>query len=236
HGITITSHQVQGWDGFPLKKFLHEQFHVPVFVQNDASIAGYAEAKLGAGTGLHRIFYMTIGSGIGGGLITNGVIDEGQGLGAAEIGHTWIPDPDTGEPEKLEQIGSGWSIGRRAQEALEAGEHSLLVEMCDHTHEIDAKIVYAAVERDDLLATAILDETCQALALAISNIIALLHPERVILGGGVSLMGALFWDNLQEKVRRHVFAPYAKHYEIVPAVLGEEVVVIGAILLGDSSE
>ena len=72
------------------------------------------------------MFYVTVGSGVGGGLVTGGVIDEGQGLGAAEIGHTWVPDPATGRPVLLESVCSGWSIARRAREALARGEPSLL--------------------------------------------------------------------------------------------------------------
>lgn len=233
NGVTLISHQVDGWENYPLKKMLEEKYSVPVSIQNDASIAGFAEAKLGAGAGCRRIFYITIGSGIGGGLITNGEIDEGQGLGAAEIGHTWVPCPDTGEPEKLELVCSGWSIARRAIEAIEDGERSLMTKLCGSPELITAKIVYAAAEQKDLLACTILDDTCKTLSLAICNVFALLHPEKVIIGGGVSLMGPLFWDNLKEKVAEFIFEPFADSYEIVPAALGEEVVVAGAMLLGE---
>ncbi len=232
-GMTLVSHQVNGWDAFPLKKWFQERWSVPVFIQNDASVAGYAEAHLGAGKGCRRIFYITIGSGIGGGLITDGIIDEGQGLGAAEIGHTWIPDPDTGEPDKLELIASGWSIGRRARDAVEQGEASLITELCgDDISQITAKTVYTAAERDDALACALLEETCAALAVAICNVIALLDPECIVIGGGVSLMGPLFWDSLQRQVANYIFSPFKANVEIVPAALGEKVVIQGAILLG----
>ena len=195
-------------------------------------LAGYAEAVGGAGKGCRRIFYMTIGSGIGGGWIVDGVIDEGQGLGAAEIGHTWVPDPDTGEPEKLELLCSGWSIGRRAREAVEEGESSLLPRLCGGDPEaITAETVYTAAGQDDLLARALLEETCANLAVAICNVIALLHPERIVIGGGVSLMGPLFWDTLREKVKRFVFRPFADTYAIVPARWGEDVVLVGGVLL-----
>lgn len=232
-GITLVSHQVEGWDSFQMKDWFQELWDIPVSIQNDASIAGYAEAHLGAGKGFRRIFYMTIGSGIGGGLITDGMIDEGQGLGAAEIGHTWVPDPDTGEPEKLELICSGWSIGRRAREAVESGESSLMTELChgDVSH-ISAQTVYAAAERDDMLACAILEDTCATLALAIGNVIALLDPERVVIGGGVSMMGPLFWDSLRDHVQQYLFDPFKGTVEIVPAGLGEGVVIQGAVLLG----
>jgi glucokinase len=232
-GITLISHQIDGWDNFPLVEWFQDQFNCPCVIQNDASIAGYAEAILGAGKDYSRIFYITIGSGIGGGWIVDGKIDEGQGLGAAEIGHTWVCDPDIGDPEKLENLCSGWSIGRRAIEAIEEGEPSILNEMCKGNQEsINAKMVYEAAERDDLLAKSILTETSNAMATAICNVIALLHPEIIVIGGGVSLMGDLFWSPLKECVAANVFTPYQHSYKIEQAALGEDVVLYGAILQG----
>jgi len=232
-GVALVSHQIEGWDNYPLLEWLHRQWGVPAAIQNDASLAGYAEAKLGAGRECRRVFYITIGSGIGGGWIVDGVIDEGQGLGAAEIGHTWVPDPDTGEPQKLEWLCSGWGIGNRAREAVEEGESSLLLNLCGKDpSRIDAKMVYAAAERDDLLACTLLDETCSTLALALCNAVALLHPQRIVIGGGVSMMGPLFWDNLRGKIERYVFQPFAGTFDVVPAALGEDVVVVGGALLG----
>ncbi|MBI1389244.1 MAG: ROK family protein [bacterium] len=232
-GVTLISHQIEGWNDFPLAGWLHEQTGFSVRVQNDASIAGLAEALEGAGKGFRRVFYITIGSGIGGGWVVDGRLDEGGGLGAAEIGHTWVPDPDDGDPEKLENLCSGWSIGRRAREALDDGEPSLLERLSGgDMNRIDARMVYQAAERDDLLARAIIDETCNLLGVAIGNIITLLHPERVVVGGGVSLMGPLFWDSLRASVSRYAFHLFEGRYEIVPAALGEDVVVVGAAILG----
>jgi glucokinase len=207
----LVSHQIEGWADFPLRAWLEERFKRPVLLQNDCKAAALAEYALGAGKGCRRIFYVTIGSGIGGGLVVDGRVDTGQGLGAGEIGHTWVPDPRTGKPEKLELVASGWSIGRRAGRA--------------------GQEVYAAAEGGEAESLRILDETTEALAVAIGNVVALLHPERVILGGGVSLMGTLFWGPLREKVARRAFGPFAGKWELVPSALGEEVVVIGAVEL-----
>jgi glucokinase len=233
NGITLLSHQIQGWDNFPLKQWLEAKWRLPAVIQNDASLAGYAEAVLGAGRGCRRIFYITIGSGIGGGLITDGIIDEGQGLGAAEIGHTWILNPDTREMDKLEHVCSGWSIGQRAQDAVLSGEPSILNDLCDDNAEtITAQTVYQAAEQHDILATAIIEETTTALAVAIGNVINLLHPKRIVIGGGVSMMGPLFWVPLKKKVQHYVMKPFLNRYEIVSASLREEVVIIGATFLG----
>jgi len=229
-GVILKSYQIAGWDNFPLKQWAGKQWGKPVIIQNDASTAGLAEALHGSGRGYNRIFYMTIGSGIGGGWIVDGKVDNGQGIGAAEMGHTWVPDPISGKSVELEQVASGWGIGLRARAAAE-NKKSLMIEMAGTLDAIDAKIVYAAAEQNDEIAKQILNETCQALGVAISNVIALLHPERVIVGGGVSLMGPLFWNALRSEVAARAMPSFISSVEIVKAELGEDVVLIGALCL-----
>ncbi len=229
-GVILKSYQIAGWDNFPLKDWAEVQWGKPVVIQNDASTAGLAEALHGSGRGYGRIFYMTIGSGIGGGWIVDGNVDNGQGFGSAEMGHTWVTDPRTGMPAELEQVCSGWGIGRRAREAAE-NKKTLMIEMAGSLDAIDARVVYVATERGDEIAKQILNETCQMLGMAISNVIALLHPERVIVGGGVSLMGPLFWDALRTEVTKRSMPSFIPSVEVVKAELGEDVVVIGALCL-----
>lgn len=229
-GVILKSYQIDGWNNFPLKEWAENQWGKPVFIQNDASTAGLAESLHGRGRGYVRMFYMTIGSGVGGGWIVNGKIDDGQGFGAAEIGHTWVPDPQSGEPAELEQICSGWSIGHRAQIAA-SNRKTLMTNLAGDLKRIDAKVVYLAAEQGDKIANRILDETCQALGLAISNVIALLHPERVTIGGGVSLMGPLFWKKLRNEVKLRTIPHFATQVDVVKAKLKEDVVVIGALCL-----
>jgi len=229
-GLILKSYQISGWDNFPLEQWAEAQWAKPVVIQNDASTAGLAEALHGSGRGYGRIFYMTIGSGIGGGWIVNGKVDNGQGIGAAEMGHTWVLDPNSNMPAELEQVCSGWGIGRRARLAVE-NKKSLMLEMAGSLNAIDAKIVYAAAEQGDNIAKQILNETYQVLGIAISNVIALLHPERVIVGGGVSLMGPLFWNALRSEVAARAMPTFISSVEVVKAELGEDVVVIGALCL-----
>ncbi len=232
-GMTLRSFQIDGWENFPLKQWAEEQWQRPVTIENDASTAGLAEARLGAGRGKQRVFYMTIGSGIGGGWIVDGKIDEGQGLGAAEVGHMYMTSPDSGEAQELELICSGWSIGRRAQ-TLAAQQSTVMTELAGEISKIDAPIVYTAAMQNDPLALKILDDTCQTLALALNNIIVMLHPERIVIGGGVGQMGPIFWGRLRKAVKKWGFAPFMPTVEIVPATLGADVVVIGALCLGRS--
>jgi len=229
-GIILKSYQIHGWENFPLKKWAGGQWGKRVVIENDASTAGFAEALHGSGCGYSRVFYMTIGSGIGGGWIVDGKIDRGQGLGSAEIGHTWIPDPQNGMPVELEQVCSGWGIGRRARLVAEK-KKSMMLDLAGSLNAIDTRIVYAAAEKGDFVANQILQETCQALAIAISNVIALLHPECIVIGGGVSFMGNLFWEPLRSEVRKRSMPLFASSVELVKAELGENVVVVGALCL-----
>ena len=218
-GHILVSHQIEGWADFPLRDWLQKKIEVPVVLQNDAKTAALAEATLGAGKGLKRIFYITVGSGVGGGLVVDGAPDVGQGLGACEIGHTWVPDPESGKPEKLEHVASGWSIGKRGSRRL--------------GREVSGAEVAALAGKGDVAAKRVVEESAEALAIAIGNVLALLHPERFIVGGGVSLMGDLWWGPLRRALaEKFAFPPFAQSYEVVPSALGEEVVVIGAVLLG----
>lgn len=230
-GITLRSFQIDGWENFPLKQWAEEEWRRPVTIENDASTAGLAEVRLGAGLGRQRVFYMTIGSGIGGGWIVDGKIDQGQGLGTGEVGHMYVPTPDTGEAQELELLCSGWSIGRRAR-ALAAQQSTLMTELAGEIDKIDAPIVYSAACKNDQAAIKVLDDTCKTLALALNNIIVMLHPERIVIGGGVGQMGPLFWERLRKEIKRLGFSPFLSTVEIVPATLGKEVVVIGALCLG----
>jgi glucokinase len=218
-GRILLSHQIEGWSEFPLRDWIRKKVEVPVVLQNDAKSAALAEASLGAGKGLKRVFYITVGSGVGGGLVIDGAPDVGQGLGAGEIGHTWVVDPETGKPDKLEHVASGWSIGKRGSRRL--------------GRELSGAEVAALAEKGDAVAKRVVEESAEALAAGIGNVLALLHPQRFIIGGGVSLMGDLWWSPLRKALTdRFAFQPFAQTYDVVPSALGEEVVVIGAVLLG----
>jgi glucokinase len=214
-GLILRSHQVDGWDGFELAEWTRRTLGIPlVAVQNDADTAGLGEARFGAGVGLSPIFYVTIGSGIGGGLILDGRIYRGSGLGASEIGHLWIDDRDSA-PRKLESIASGWSIGEAGRPAFS-----------------DAPSVARAAEQGDPRAVAILGKATRAIGRALAHVATLLAPRRIILGGGVSLLGEPLWFGpIREELLARVFPPFLGTFDLVPALLGEEVVLHGALAL-----
>jgi glucokinase len=236
----IKSHQIEGWDNFSLADWISDLLGWAAVLGNDADVAGLAEALFGAGKGLSPIFYITIGSGIGGGLIINGEIHRGCGRGAAEIGHLQVWRPGRGGAEgwecgALEDYASGWGIGHRARTRLAQGEgkdSELFKLMTANPEEISGLQVAAAAAQGDAFAMSVLDETRLCLAIAVCHVITLLCPRRIIIGGGVSLMGEhLLFEPLRDLVDRMVFRPFKGLTDIVPAALGEEVVVHGALAL-----
>jgi glucokinase len=233
----IKSHQIAGWDDFPLAEWVEGLLGWPVALGNDADVAGLAEALFGAGKGLSPIFYITIGSGIGGGLIINGEIYRGCGRGAAEIGHARVGLVRRGQMSWpiLERVASGWAIeiAARAENAyLSDAAPGMVVRLAGGGDRILAKHLAEAAERDDPFAWDILRPAWVCLAEAIAAVVALVCPRRIVIGGGVSLMGErVLFAPLRAFVAERVFRPFAGCYDIVPAALGEEVVVHGALAL-----
>jgi glucokinase len=232
----IKSHQIAGWDNFPLADWISEALGWPAVLGNDADVAGLAEALFGAGKGLSPIFYITIGSGIGGGLIVGGEIYRGCGRGAAEIGHLRIaPGGSAHTPIIVEEVASGWAIGRKARSLAEENwphGSELFRQVSGQTDRITAQTVGQAAAQGDPLALSVMNGVCNGLADAIAQVIALVCPRRIVIGGGVSLMGEkVLLEPLRGLVKERVFQPFGDCYDIVLAALGEEVVVQGALAL-----
>lgn len=234
-GGALVSHQVGGWGGFPLKSYFEDKFRLPTAVGNDANVSGWAEYCRGSGRGCRTFCYMNIGSGIGGAFVIDGKLFDGQGLGAAEIGHTYVPDWTSGVPGahiKLERLCSGWAIEKRLQTSAQLRSATPLHALCggDPTR-ITCPMLGRAAAEGDVFALDELDRTAQSLAVALSNVIALIHPERIALGGGVSLLGDVLLEPLRKHVNAICFGPYRGRFEIVPCELGEDVVLVGGLLI-----
>ncbi len=247
-GVVVLSNQVAGWTGFPLADWVRQTLGIAaVVVQNDAATAALGEARRGAGVGFDPVLYVTIGSGIGGGLIVDGAIYRGSGRGAIEIGHLWVDDlgPATSAADPpsritLEERASGWSIGRAAQRLVaepsgssSAGATGWLVDLAaGDPARVTAELVAQAAIAGDPGASAILAAARAALGQALGHAVTLLAPRRIILGGGVSLIAAEHWlDPIRREVDRRVFPPFLGSYDVVAAGLGAAVVVHGALAL-----
>ncbi|MDY3554660.1 ROK family protein [Gemmata sp. JC717] len=221
----IKSHQIKGWDGFPLADWVSDLVGAPAVLCNDADVAGLGEALFGAGRGLSPIFYITVGTGVGGGLIIDGQIYRGVGRGAAEIGHyVQVCSGQTNDDSRVttEDLASGRAIESRAARVPGLAGNGLL----------SAKSLADLATTGDPTARFILGRTTSALAEAIAQMITLLCPARVVIGGGVSLIGEeLFFRPIREEVALLTFPPFAGLTDIVPAALGQEVVIHGALAL-----
>jgi glucokinase len=231
----IKSHQIAGWDDFPLTNWISELVGAPAVLCNDADVAGLAEALFGAGRGLSPIFYITVGTGVGGGLIVDGQVYRGVGRGAAEIGHLRIRHPSWIEQAAMlpvEAIASGDGISSQATLLERKGENLTAIRKHCPIGPITAKAVAEAARESDGIANQLLGAARQALAEGICDVIALLCPRRIVIGGGISLMGDdLFFRPLRQLVEERVFKPFSGLTDIVPAALGEEMVVHGALAL-----
>ncbi len=233
-GRALKSHQVSGWDDFPLRDWFANETKLPAALINDSNAAGWAEYRCGSGEGTRTFCYMNVGSGIGGALIVDGKLHDGQGLGAFEMGHTRITEMggDGGLREtKLENLCSGWAIEHALRErSPKMG--TPLFDLCGgHPQSLTCAMLSHAAQRGDAAAIEVIDHVAERLARAVANAITLVHPERFALGGGVALMGEVLLDPLRRHVHEYVFEPYRLRYEIVQAALGEDVVLVGALLL-----
>ncbi len=241
-GVVTRSHQITGWEGFPLAAWVRDHLGVPtVVLHNDADTAGLGEARFGAGVGFSPILYVTIGSGIGGGLIIDGQIYRGCGAGALEIGHLWVVDRICCDKDvlTLEDVASGWAIARAAREfagrsPLRAGnEPWLVLQLVDgDAARITPAVVAEAARLGDQEASFILGKAVSAMASALNQAVTLLAPRRIILGGGVSLLGEEQWlQPIRDQLALHVFPPFRGTFDLVAAALGEAVVIHGALAL-----
>jgi len=238
-GRTIISHQVDGWKDFPLADWCRRSLGLPTVVANDSDLAGLAEARFGAGRGHRVVFYTNIGSGIGGALVVDGQLYRGGAGVACELGHL-RPGPQADHPKQtVESVASGFGIAVAARQRLlrprQTDEEAAadLLRRCDGDLEnVTAALVAQAAVEGNLLAWGVFDGACQTFGWAVAQMITLLAPNIVVIGGGVSLVGEeLLFAPLRHYVARYVFPPLHGTFEIVPARLGEEVVVHGALAL-----
>ena len=214
-GVVVTSHQVPGWDGFPLAEWCRTHFGAPAVVANDCDAAGLAEATLGAGAGASPVFYVTLGSGVGGALVIDGAVYDGAGRGAAEVGHLVVTA--NGGRGTVESFASGWAVARRANLP-------------------DGEAVLGACRRGEAPALAAIGAAVEALAEGLTHVVTLLCPRVVVVGGGAANFGEAFlFGPLRRELAARAFPPFAGLTDVVPAALGERVVLHGALLLAGSA-
>jgi glucokinase len=235
-GIIYAAPNLPGWENFPLRSRLAEAVGLPATLENDANAAAYGEFVAGAGKDVSSLVMLTLGTGIGGGVVLDGKLWRGAFDNAGEIGHTIVVADGRrcpcGQCGCLERYSSASAIAERLVEAVRGGAESLLKERVAAGEAIDAGAVAAAASAGDALASRMWDEACLYLGLASVNLQHLLNPERIVLSGGLINAG----DQLLIPVRQHFerltwkIAP--DHPQIVLATLGGDAGVVGAAALG----
>ena len=224
-----------GWTNFPLRAEVVERVGMPATLDNDANCATLGEWWLGAARGANNVIGMTIGTGIGGGIIIDGKLFHGASDVAGELGHTTIDS--TGRRCKcgnygcLEAYASGPAIADRAREALAGAEASVLTEMVKGNLDlITAQTVYdAATQRNDAVAREVVRDTARFLGAGIANMLNMLNPDVVVVMGGVTQAGDALMEPLRAEVRRRAFRPAVDACEIVLGTLPGTAGVVGAV-------
>jgi len=230
-GMINVSHQIAGWENFNLREWLQQVSDAQVFIDNDANVAALGEAIHGAGAGFNIVFYMTIGSGIGGGLIIDKKIYHGAFPGEAEVGHLRLNK----KGETLESLCSGWAVDEKIRKAITEEPNSKLANLVKDVKSNEAKFLKEALKKNDVLAKKILKEVSDNIAFGLSHVVHLFHPEVIIIGGGLSLLSNDLSDAITTALSQYVMKAFLPPPEIKIASLGKNVVPVGALELARSS-
>jgi glucokinase len=232
-GVVVTTPNL-GWVDFPLRDVISTATSLPVRIDNDANCATLGEWWLGAAAGASNVIGMTIGTGIGGGIILDGRLYHGASDVAGEIGHTTIDVTGRlckcGNYGCLEAYASGPSIADRAREAVASDDGGLLVRMVGgDLSRISAATVYEAAKGGDEVALDVVRETARLLGAGIANLLNIFNPDVVVIAGGVTQAGDSLFSPLRKEVRKRAFRPAVEAYRIVPGLLPGSAGVVGAV-------
>jgi glucokinase len=230
---TVISTPNLGWRNFPLRDLIQNAVGLPASLDNDANAATYGEWWMGAGRGVDTLVGVTLGTGIGGGIVLNGELYHGTADAAAEIGHMTIDSTgrkcNCGNYGCLEAYASGQAIAARALEGLESGVGSILVELAGDEQNITAETVFEAVVQGDPYATEVINDTARFLGVGLANVINILNPEVLVISGGVTRAGDHLFVPLRAEIRRRAFRVAEQACRIVASSLAGAAGVIGAV-------
>jgi glucokinase len=230
-GKICCSHQVEGWADFELRQWLSDLTGAPVRVDNDANTASLGEAWHGAGRGLNPVFYITLGSGVGGGLTVDGRIYHGATPGEAEIGHVRLDKRGT----TVESRCSGWAVDRKVRRRIRQKPGGVLSVLAAQKRGGEARHLGPALAQKDPDAGQILLETARELSFALSHVVHLFHPQIIIIGGGLALLGEPLRAAVADALPQFVMEAFAPGPRIALAALGEDAVPTGALELARSA-
>jgi glucokinase len=236
-GVVVNPPNLPCWRNFPLGDAVARAYRVPAFIDNDGNAAALAEATWGAGKGYGNVFYATIGTGIGTGIVFDGKIYHGRTGAAAEGGHLTIdyrgPLCGCGKRGCIEAFASGPAIAERARRAVSLSKTpSMMLDLAGGRIEaITSEIVARAYAGGDSTATSVLSETVDLLSWWLGNIIDLLEPDVIVIGGGVASMLEPFFGELRSRVNERCINPAPGNIPLVKACYGEDAGIVGAAAL-----
>jgi glucokinase len=238
-GLVRLSHHVPGWENTPLAGLLEAEFGAPARVDNDANVAALGEHHFGAGRGADSVFYITVSTGVGGGWILDGRPWRGAGGMAGEIGHV-VVDPAgpvclCGKRGCVERLASGPYMAQNAREILQQrpGQGEILLRLAGgDPAKITGQLLGEAARQGDELARQVIERGASALGVGIGNTANLVNPQRFVLGGGVTKAGPLFWETVQLTARATALPEV--QFEILPAELGDDAPLWGAVVLAET--
>jgi glucokinase len=229
-GVLLSPLHLPGWDEVPVTEMAERAYERPAVLENDATAAAAGEHRYGAGAGTSNMVYLTLSTGVGGGVVVGGRLYRGAMGNGGELGHVTVDwrgrrCRGCGRRGCLEAYVSGTSIAERAREALAASDGASALARLSNPI---ASEVAAAARAGDPVAQAVWDETIEALACGLTSIVNLFEPELVVVGGGVSRVGEQLLGPVRERVRAESMRPAGQAADIVQSRLGEHVGVVGA--------
>jgi glucokinase len=230
-GQIYDSFHVNGWRNINLRNWISNQSKLPVFVENDANVAALGEAVYGAGKPYGRVFYLTLGSGVGGGYVVNGIIYHGKGPSEIEAGHLCLDK----QGKTLESSCSGWALNGKLRDYTAQEPKSILARLVKAQQADETKCMLEAIDAGDKGVEQIFQETMDDLALGLSHIVHLLNPEIIIIGGGLSLIGERLIEVLKQRLPSYLMPTLRNSLPMLClSELKENSVPYGAIQLAKS--
>ena len=231
-GVVVAPPNLPGWKDVPLSQILNDEFGVPIYLGNDANVAAVAEVAVGSAQGYDYVIYITVSTGIGTGIINDGRLILGKtGIGN-EAGHMMML-VDGEKLSTLEKEAAGPALVRQARARIEAGESSVLSEMVNgDLSKIDGKMIGEAVDAGDELAIKIAKRGGKIVGLGVVNLLHIFNPEVVVIGGGVSYIGDMWFDEVRAAVKANTIDDdYWKDTPIIPSEISEDVSILGSATL-----
>ena len=235
-GVVYSPPNLPGWDAVPLKELIEAEFQIPTVIENDANASALAEWRFGGGRGYDYVLYMTMSTGIGGGIVANGQIYHGANDSAGEVGHQILlpngPLCGCGQRGCLEALCSGPAIARRAQEAVRKQSDTAILALADgEIAQVKSEHLLEAARTGDSLAMSLIEETGYYMGWGISNLVNILNPEIVLIGTIAIAAGDLLLDPIRQTVADMAMQRPAEAVKIMPADLGDAVGDLAAIAL-----